>query len=41
MTGQLTVWWDGRATGSLHLDQYGEMEFTYTPEWLADVLIRT
>lgn len=36
MTGQLTVWWDGRATGSLHLDQHGEMEFTYTPEWLAD-----
>jgi len=36
MTGQLTVWWDGRATGSLHLDQYGEMEFTYAPEWLAD-----
>jgi serine/threonine-protein kinase HipA len=38
MTGQLSVWWGGRVTGSLHLDQYGEMEFTYAPEWLADAL---
>ena len=36
MTGQLSVWWDGRVTGSLHLDRHGEMEFTYAPEWLAD-----
>ena len=35
MTG-LSVWWDGRVTGSLHLDRHGEMEFTYAPEWLAD-----
>jgi serine/threonine-protein kinase HipA len=36
MTGQLSVWWDGRVAGSLHLDQHGDMEFTYAPEWLAD-----
>ena len=36
MTGGLSVWWDGRVAGSLHLDQHGEMEFSYAPEWLAD-----
>ncbi len=36
MTGQLSVWWDGRVTGSLHLDQHGDMEFSYASEWLAD-----
>lgn len=36
MTGQLSVWWDGRVTGSLHLDQHGDMEFTYAPDWLTD-----
>jgi serine/threonine-protein kinase HipA len=36
MTGHLSVWWDGRVAGSLHLDQYGEMEFTYAADWLAD-----
>lgn len=36
MTGQLAVWWDGQVAGSLHLDQYGEMEFRYAADWLAD-----
>ena len=36
MTGQLSVWWDGLVAGSLHLDQNGDMEFTYALEWLAD-----
>ena len=36
MTGQLSVWWDGRVAGSLHLDQHGDMEFTYALDWLAD-----
>ena len=36
MTDGLSVWWDGRVTGSLHLDQHGEMEFSYASEWLAD-----
>jgi serine/threonine-protein kinase HipA len=36
LTGQLSVWWGGRVTGSLHLDQFGEMEFTYAADWLAD-----
>jgi serine/threonine-protein kinase HipA len=36
MTGHLSVWWDDRVAGSLHLDQHGDMEFTYAPEWLTD-----
>jgi serine/threonine-protein kinase HipA len=36
MTGHLAVWWDGLVAGSLHRDQHGDMEFIYTPEWLAD-----
>jgi serine/threonine-protein kinase HipA len=36
MTDQLSAWWDGRVAGSLRLDHYGEMEFTYAEGWLAD-----
>ena len=36
MSPRLTVWWDGRATGSLYLDSNGDMQFAYDPEWLSD-----
>jgi serine/threonine-protein kinase HipA len=36
MIRTLDVWWDGRLVGQLTQDQYGELGFTYAPEWLGD-----
>ena len=35
VTHALTVWWEGAVVGSLALDRDGQMQFTYTEEWLA------
>ena len=32
----LAVWWDGAIVGTLQVNQHGEMQFTYAPDWLAD-----
>lgn len=36
MSNALSVWWDGRVAGTLHLDKHGEMQFAYAPAWLED-----
>lgn len=36
MTRTLLVWWDGSITGTLQVNEHGEMRFTYSPEWVAD-----
>lgn len=36
MTRTLSVWWDGAVVGTLHVNQHGEMRFTYAAAWLAD-----
>lgn len=36
MTRTLHVWWDGSIAGTLHVNEHGEMRFTYSTEWLAD-----
>jgi serine/threonine-protein kinase HipA len=32
----LNVWWNMRLVGQLTQDRYGDLGFTYSPEWLAD-----
>jgi len=32
----LSVWWDGSIAGTLHLNEHGEMRFTYSAEWITD-----
>lgn len=36
MTKTLHVWWAHEIVGALTIDRYGEMGFTYAPEWIAD-----
>ena len=36
----LSVWWDGRVTGTLTRNQHGDMGFDYHPDWLADPTTR-
>lgn len=36
MSNALSVWWDGKVAGTLHLDKHGEMQFVYAPAWLED-----
>jgi serine/threonine-protein kinase HipA len=36
VSNALSVWWDGRVAGTLHLDKHGEMQFAYAPAWLED-----
>jgi serine/threonine-protein kinase HipA len=36
MTRTLDVWWDGRVVGQLTQNQYGELGFSYAPQWLSD-----
>lgn len=36
MTRTLSVWWEGVVVGTLQVNQYGEMRFAYSPEWLSD-----
>lgn len=36
MTNALSVLWDGKVAGTLHLDNRGEMQFAYAPGWLKD-----
>lgn len=36
MTKTLNVWWADEIVGALTIDRYGEMGFTYAPEWIAD-----
>ncbi|MCM0032082.1 type II toxin-antitoxin system HipA family toxin [Sandarakinorhabdus limnophila] len=38
MSGTLSVWWNGRVAGALHLDRHGDMGFAYAPDWLADAI---
>lgn len=35
-TRSLSVWWDQRLVGALHLDQHGDLGFVYDQAWLAD-----
>lgn len=36
MSKQLSIWWGGKVAGFLHLNDYGDMGFSYAPEWLED-----
>ncbi len=36
MARELSVWWDETVVGTLRIDRYGELSFTYAPEWLED-----
>jgi len=36
VTRTLSVWWDGAVTGTLKVNEHGEMRFTYSEEWIAD-----
>ncbi|MBG6118186.1 MULTISPECIES: type II toxin-antitoxin system HipA family toxin [unclassified Sphingobium] len=36
MSKQLSIWWGGKVAGFLHLNHYGDMGFSYAPEWLED-----
>ena len=36
MTRTLVVWWEGRPVGRLTQNEYGELGFAYTTEWLED-----
>lgn len=36
MTKSLIVWWADAIVGALTIDRFGEMGFTYAPEWIAD-----
>ncbi len=40
MKSALSVWWDGRVTGRLTLDEHGEIGFIYDAVWLEDVHAR-
>ncbi len=35
-TRTLSVWWDGSITGTLQVNEHGEMRFTYSPGWIAE-----
>ena len=39
MSATLSIWWNGRVAGALHLDRHGDMGFTYAPDWLADATL--
>lgn len=36
MTKSLNIWWADEIVGALTIDRYGEMGFTYAPEWIAN-----
>ncbi len=36
MNRGLCVWWDGAPVGALHIDQHGDLGFTYDQAWLDD-----
>lgn len=36
MSKQLSIWWGSKVAGFLHLNDYGDMGFSYAPEWLED-----
>ena len=36
MSKQLSIWWGGKVAGFLYLNDYGDMGFSYAPEWLED-----
>jgi serine/threonine-protein kinase HipA len=36
MRSALSVWWNGRVTGKLTLDEHGDMGFAYDAAWLSD-----
>lgn len=37
MTKTLNVWWADEIVGTLTIDRFGEMGFTYASDWIADV----
>ena len=36
MIKSLTVWWDGARVGLLRIDDNGDLEFVYDPDWVGD-----
>ena len=36
MIKSLAVWWDGARVGLLRIDENGDLEFSYDPEWVED-----
>ena len=36
MIKSLAVWWDGALVGLLRIDEHGDLEFIYDPDWVAD-----
>lgn len=36
MIKSLTVWWDGARVGLLRVDENGDLEFVYDPDWVDD-----
>ncbi|MGA0608399.1 type II toxin-antitoxin system HipA family toxin [Phenylobacterium sp. VNQ135] len=36
MIKDLGVWWDGRLTGLLRIDEHGDLAFEYDPAWISD-----
>lgn len=36
MINSLTVWWDGARVGLLRIDDNGDLEFVYDPDWVGD-----
>ena len=37
---RLVVWSDQRIAGELSIDRGGAMHFTYTEEWMADIVLK-
>ena len=40
MTKSLSVWWNGAITGTLQIDEHGDLAFAYEASWLADPATR-